>query len=98
LRREGAKDFAMQLCSMTVQQLTTSEAFDVDSHLFPESVGAILYEIAPGASFLSEQQIANVMRAAAKHFLRGRISDITIMVERDGTVSYRVELPGAMRV
>ncbi|MBI2811673.1 MAG: hypothetical protein HYX67_12725 [Candidatus Melainabacteria bacterium] len=89
----------MQICSMTVQQLTTTnEIYDADSHLFPGSVGAILYEIAPGASFLSQQQIANVMRAAAKHFKRGRTSDVTIMVERDGTVSYRVENPGLVQV
>lgn len=86
----------MQTCSLTLQQLATStENYDSDTQWFPGSVGAILYEIAPGASFLSQQQIAKVMREAAKHFKRGRTSDVTIMVERDGTVSFRVELPGA---
>ncbi len=89
----------MQTCSMTVQQLTTTnEIYDADSHLFPGSVGAILYEIAPGASFLSQQQIANVMRAAAKHFKKGRTCDVTIMVEPNGIVSFRVENPGAVLV
>ncbi|MBS2002052.1 MAG: hypothetical protein U0103_06295 [Candidatus Obscuribacterales bacterium] len=89
----------MQTCSLTLQQLaTTNETYDGDSQWFQGSVGAILYEIAPGASFLSQQQIASVMRAASKHFKRGRVSDVTITVERDGTVSFRVELPGATRV
>lgn len=89
----------MQTCSLTLQQLTTtSEIYDADSQWYPGSVGAILYEIAPGASFLSQQQIANVMREASKHFKRGRVSDVTISVERDGTVSYRVEMPGMAKV
>jgi hypothetical protein len=54
--------------------------------------------IAPGASFLSQQQLAVVMREASKHFKRGRVSDVTIMVECDGTVSYRVEMPGMTKV
>lgn len=83
----------MQTCSMTMQQLATTESFDVDSHYFPGAVGAILYEIAPGANFLSHQQISNVMREASKHFERGKTSDVTIMVEQDGTVSFRVDLP-----
>lgn len=87
----------MQNCCLTVQQLACTDADEVDSHLFPGSVGAILYEIAPGATFLSQHQLANVMRAAAKHFKRGRSSDLTIMVERDGMVSFRVELPGAVQ-
>ncbi len=86
----------MQTCCLTVQQLTATESDEIDCHPFPGSVGAILYEIAPGATFLSQHQIANVMRAAAKHFKRGRSSDLTIMVEKDGTVSFRVELPGAV--
>lgn len=86
----------MQTCSLTLQQLaTTNEIHDLDNQWFQGSVGAILYEIAPGASFLSQEQIETVMRAASKHFKRGRVSDVTITVERDGTVSYRVELPGA---
>lgn len=89
----------MQTCSMTLQQLTTTnEIYDGESQWFPGSVGAILYEIAPGATFLSQQQLAVVMREASKHFKRGRVSDVTIMVERDGTVSYRVEMPGTKRV
>ncbi len=86
----------MQTCSLTLQQLATSnENYDGDNQWFPGSVGAILYEIAPGASFLSQRQIAKVMSEAAKYFKRGRTSDVTILVERDGTVSFRVELPGA---
>ncbi|HEY9678344.1 MAG TPA: hypothetical protein V6C76_10065 [Drouetiella sp.] len=83
---------------MTMQQLATKEFYDIDSQFFPGAVGAILYEIAPGASFLSHQQIAIVMREASKHFRRGTTSDVTIMVERDGTVSFRVENPGAAKV
>lgn len=83
----------MQTCSMTFQQLSATDTNEFDNMLLPGSVGAILYEIAPGASFLSQQQIGNVMREASKHFRRGCTSDLTISVERDGTVSYRVDMP-----
>jgi hypothetical protein len=85
----------MHNCCLTAQQLAvTTDVDDYDNQLDTNSVGAILYEIAPGAPFLSRQQISNVMRAAAKYLKRGMSSDLTIMVREDGMVSFKIDLPG----
>jgi hypothetical protein len=86
----------MHYC-LTAQQLAGNiDVDDYDNNLGNHHLAAILYEIAPGASFLSQQQISNVMRVAAQHLRKGKNSDLTITVQKEGQVSFQIESLGCL--
>jgi hypothetical protein len=83
--------------SLSVQQLTTvSFEDDYDSQMYATSLGTILYEIAPGAPFLNRRQISMILREATRTKIHGLAADVTILVQKDGSASIKIDYPGSV--